>query len=110
MACTFHRAFDELPDPAEAVETLKRIGFHRVLTSGGELRAVQAAERLGQWQRLAGQEMDIVAAGSVRSGDIATLHSAGVRAFHSAASDSPDGRVSVNLLEDLIAAIHETSA
>lgn len=105
--CTFHRAFDELTEPAEAIDTLKRIGFLRVLTSGGERRAVEAAESLGHWQRLAGEEMDIVAAGSVRSADVPLLRNAGVRAFHSAASDSTDGRVNEHLLQDLIAAIHE---
>lgn len=39
--CTFHRAFDETPDPLEALEDVAKCGFTTVLTSGGKMDAVR---------------------------------------------------------------------
>lgn len=35
IACTFHRAFDLVENPSEALEQLIELGFSRILTSGG---------------------------------------------------------------------------
>ena len=41
-----HRCIDLTPDPVEAVETAIALGFDRILTSGGAVRAVDGVGRL----------------------------------------------------------------
>ena len=41
-----HRCIDLTPDPVEAVETAIALGFDRILTSGGALRAVDGIGKL----------------------------------------------------------------
>ena len=43
---TLHRAFDRVPDQAEALEEAISLGIPRILTSGGAPAAPEAAERL----------------------------------------------------------------
>ena len=52
MQTTLHRCFDLVPDPAAALETAIALGFDRVLTSGGAVRAV---EGLGMLRALLAQ-------------------------------------------------------
>src|SRR5690606_32459312 len=59
---TFHRAFDEVPDQVAALERCRELGVHRILTSGGEPRAIDAVDRLRHLTRLAGN-MPVIAAG-----------------------------------------------
>lgn len=101
---TFHRAFDRLEDPEKALEMLAGLGFSRVLSSGGTGKAVDHAARLGQYTQWAGSRLTIVAAGGVRAGDIPSLKAAGVIAFHSAASGSPDGHADPDILQELLQA------
>jgi len=46
MSVTFHKAFDQVPDPDEALETLISLGVDRVLTSGCRPSASEGAEVL----------------------------------------------------------------
>ncbi len=46
LDCTLHRCFDLVPDPAEALETAIALGFRRILTSGGALRASDGAAQI----------------------------------------------------------------
>ncbi|MBD9649601.1 copper homeostasis protein CutC [Ensifer sp. ENS09] len=46
LGMTLHRAFDLVPDFAEAMETAVELGFERILTSGGAKSAPQAIDRL----------------------------------------------------------------
>ncbi|WP_413991680.1 copper homeostasis protein CutC [Labrys okinawensis] len=48
LGMTLHRAFDLVPDIAEAVEVAVAVGFERILTSGGALTALAGLERLKQ--------------------------------------------------------------
>ena len=46
LGMTLHRAFDLVPDFAEAMEAAVELGFERILTSGGAKSAPQAIDRL----------------------------------------------------------------
>jgi copper homeostasis protein len=48
MEVTFHRAFDRCLDPFEALEVLCEVGCNRILTSGQQLKAIDALELIGQ--------------------------------------------------------------
>lgn len=53
MELVLHRAVDLAPDPVEAVEIAVELGFARILSSGGALRAVDGLDRLAAMQRQA---------------------------------------------------------
>lgn len=48
LGLTLHRAFDLVPDIADAVETAIALGFDRILTSGGEKTALEGVAGLEQ--------------------------------------------------------------
>ncbi|GLS23628.1 copper homeostasis protein CutC [Labrys miyagiensis] len=48
LGMTLHRAFDLVPDIAEAMEVAVALGFERILTSGGALIALAGLARLKQ--------------------------------------------------------------
>jgi copper homeostasis protein len=100
---TFHRAFDLLQQPEHHLEVLASMGFARVLSSGGQGRAIDHIDRLSHWQQLAGDGLDVVAAGGVRATQLQQWREAGVRAVHSAASQRPDGRADREELQTLLA-------
>lgn len=79
---TFHRAVDTLDDPLAAVDELCRLGFTRVLTSGGAERSVDGADLLAQMVEVAAGRLQVMAGGGVRPADVATLVAAGVDAVH----------------------------
>ncbi|WP_104662421.1 copper homeostasis protein CutC [Ensifer adhaerens] len=56
LGMTLHRAFDLVPDFAEAMEIAVDLGFERILTSGGAKSAPQAIDRLAEiTERAAGR-------------------------------------------------------
>ena len=59
---TFHRAFDDLPDPLEAIRTLKTLPqVDRILTVGGSGEWPHRRACLHEWQRRASPEIKILA-------------------------------------------------
>lgn len=88
---TFHRAFDLLPDPLAAAETLVELGVTRILTSGGAVRSIDGIETLRSLaQRFSGR-LQIMAGGGVRVQDIHALLAAGVDAVHLSARQPIEG-------------------
>ncbi len=98
---TFHRALDLIRDVPTALEYLVTRGVHRVLTSGGRSRAVDALSELQQYREVVQDQMQIVAAGKVRPDQIPLFRKAGCASIHSAATERPDGRADVNLIRQL---------
>ena len=80
---TFHRAFDEVPDPARALETLIDAGVQRVLTGGGKGTAIEGATVLRSLVEQAGDRISVMAGGKVRGGNARELVArTGVRELH----------------------------
>jgi len=71
-AC-FHRAFDFTADPAGALEQLIELGFARVLTSGGEGRAVDGAGRIAELIARAAGRIAVIPGGGVRPENVVEL-------------------------------------
>ncbi|CAL3970214.1 unnamed protein product [Diplocarpon coronariae] len=98
MPCTFHRAFDEIPEEGQqdALLDLVKAGFRNVLTSGGEANAVEGKEALKKLVLASRQKIDIIVGGGVRSGNLETLKETKAEWFHSSAvlggGDVADGR------------------
>lgn len=86
MQVTFHRAFDRVNDPFEALEKVIQLGCHRILTSGLKPTAMEGADLLKQLVQQAGDKIKIMPGSGVRSDNIETLATlTGARAFHSSA-------------------------
>lgn len=74
LKVTFHRAFDALPNPLDAMKALMDVGVDRILTSGtawdGNETAVDGVEQLRKICERAGDRIEIVIGGGVNRGNI----------------------------------------
>lgn len=73
MSVTFHRAFDMVPDPQVALETLVDLGVDRVLTSGLEPTALEGAETIAQLVQHADGRIIIMAGGGIHERNVARI-------------------------------------
>jgi copper homeostasis protein len=73
MQVTFHKAFDELGDPFEGIETLIRLGADRILTSGTKTTAEEGTHILNRIIEKANGRIIIVAAGKVTANNLPEL-------------------------------------
>ncbi len=79
---TFHRAFEELPDPIVALHQLERSpAVDRVLTSGGGGDWACKVERMREWARVS-PSIGILAGGGVDLAALRVLARAGVTEAH----------------------------
>ena len=86
MQATFHRAFDRVANPAEALETLIELGFERILTSGLRPRGVEGIEMLSQLVKQANERIIIMPGSGVNSENIIFIaKGSGVKELHSSA-------------------------
>jgi copper homeostasis protein len=92
LGMTLHRAFDLVPDVAEAVEAAVKLGFERILTSGGALTAPAGVEGLRRAMAAARGRIGIMPGSGLTAGTIAGLLDA-VPAYevHSSCSISKEG-------------------
>lgn len=80
---TFHRAFDLVRDPHEALETLVACGVERVLTSGGAPTALDGADAIAALVARAGERLGVIAGGGIREATVRELvRRGGVREIH----------------------------
>ncbi|MFV9423917.1 copper homeostasis protein CutC [Microbacterium sp. S1037] len=94
---TFHRAFDNLADLDAGLDRLADLGVTRVLTSGGEARAVDALAVLRRLVSRAGRDIEIMAGSGVRSDNVARIAATGVHAVHASAKRAVTGTPGVAL-------------
>lgn len=84
---TFHRAFDETPDPERSLEVLVEARVRRVLTAGGSLTARDNADMLAVLIRRAADRLEILVGGGVREDHVGHLVAfTGAREVHARAS------------------------
>jgi copper homeostasis protein len=67
---TFHRAFDRLTSPADALEPLVDLGIGRILTSGGASSASEGLDQLAALVERARGRIVILAGGGVRAHNV----------------------------------------
>ncbi|MBL7259592.1 copper homeostasis protein CutC [Paractinoplanes lichenicola] len=94
---TFHRAFDALADPAEAIDDLVKLGVRRILTSAGASRVADALPALARLVSTAADRIEIMAGGGVRPDVIAAIVQTGVPAVHASAKRTLPGTGGVSL-------------
>lgn len=89
LPVTFHRAFDESTDLAQALEDVVQTGAARILTSGGASSALEGAESIGSLVNAAADRITIIPGAGINAANI--LGIAGVthaREFHSGLSSA----------------------
>jgi copper homeostasis protein len=83
MSLTFHRAFDMVRQPLQALESLVELGVDRILTSGGEASVPEALDQIGRLVEAAGDRIFIMPGGGVRGDNIQeVVRRTGVREIH----------------------------
>jgi copper homeostasis protein len=94
LGVTFHRAFDRVVDPYEAMEDLIRIGCERVLTSGGRPTAMEGLFVLNQLVRQADERIIIMPGSGVRAKNIIEIaKQTGAREFHTSARKQEESKM-----------------
>lgn len=101
MDVTFHRAFDEVPDVFEALDTLKELGIQRILTSAGPGGASENLDKLTELVEEAEDELIIMPGGGIRPLNIRAIMETGAIEFHSACMQSGENRVNVEMVQQL---------
>lgn len=88
LSVTFHRAFDEVADPFEAMERLIALGVNRILTSGGAPTARKGEAMLANLVSASRGRIGIIAAGRVRPANVQALIAAtGIGEVHAHLTD-----------------------
>jgi copper homeostasis protein len=99
LPVTFHRAFDECRDAAQALETVIALGATRILTSGQAATALEGAAGIAEVVRLAAGRIGIVAGGGITGSNVAALvRASGVREVHFSVRDTDKTRRVVEAL------------
>ena len=105
---TFHRAFEELSDPQEAIKTLKQFpAVDCILTSGGKGNQEQKIENFRLCLEAASPEIMILAGGGMTNEMMNILQKqAGIQDFHFGTFVREpkvfDGRVEENLVREIV--------
>ncbi len=98
MSVTFHRAFDLCADPFAALESIIRLGFHRLLTSGRAATAEKGIPLLRQLVEQAAGRISVMPGCGVGPGNAALiLRETGAREIHASAREWMDSRMRYRL-------------
>jgi len=105
--CTFHRAFDEIAveEMEEQLDKVIDCGFRSLLTSGGGKNAVEGGKVLKRLVERAGDRIDVIVGGGVRSGNLEELReTTGARWYHSSAvlENEKADEEEVKLLKEMV--------
>jgi copper homeostasis protein len=94
----FHRAFDGVRNPPEALEQLIDLGVRRIMTSGGRPTAADGAARIRRLIELAAGRIEILPAGGIRPANARSIISqTGCDQLHTSLRDRT-GRMDVRWL------------
>ncbi len=86
MSFTFHRAFDIVSKPKEALLQLIALGVHRLLTSGQQEKAEDGIDLLLELQKLAKNKLTILPGSGINSENCIHFKNTGFTEIHSSAS------------------------
>lgn len=94
LELVLHRCIDLVPDMGAALEEAVALGFHRILTSGGETTAEAGAARIGALVRRAAGRITVMPGSGVNPGNAAMLKGLGIGEIHAscAAATPVSGR------------------
>lgn len=82
LEATFHRAFDQVPNPTESLNQIIDMGFQRLLTSGLKPTAIEGIELIRSLQKTFGDKIQIMAGSGVGENNAIELASTGINNLH----------------------------
>lgn len=82
LKVTFHRAFDMVKDPEQALEAIIKAGCCRILTSGLKNTAEEGIGNLKKIVKQADGRIQIMAGSGVNAGNVLKIAATGVTAVH----------------------------
>jgi len=98
LELTLHRSVDLMPKPLEAVDIAIALGFRTILTSGGQLKALDGAETVAAMVARAGDRLEILGGSGLNPGNVvAFIRKTGVKAVHGSFS-APWPEIDPNLV------------
>ena len=101
MSTTFHRAFDEIADPFDALESIIDLKFDRILTSGQKENAKEGIKLITQLAERSKNRISIMPGSGIRSSNIDLfLKNKNINEIHT--SSYSDGKFSNNELKKII--------
>ena len=86
LSFTFHRAFDLVVNPFEALKKLKKLEVDRILTSGQNTTAEKGIEQLKKLNKKATNSISIMPGGGINSENVMLFKKAGFSEIHCSAS------------------------
>ncbi|MFT5237466.1 MAG: copper homeostasis protein [Flavobacteriaceae bacterium] len=86
MEFTFHRAFDVVKDPSEAIESIMQLGVIRLLSSGQQHKAIEGIEMLKQLKSLSEGKLQIMPGSGINSENALAFKEVGFEAIHFSAT------------------------
>ncbi|WP_299113744.1 copper homeostasis protein CutC [uncultured Winogradskyella sp.] len=107
---TFHRAFDEVVNPAEALEQLIDLGVERVLTSGQEKSAEEGLDILEQLNKVTNGRINILAGGGISPENASKFKEVGLKEIHASASVKIDQADSVFAMQQTVSDVSTIKA
>jgi copper homeostasis protein len=109
LKATFHRAFEELPDPIMAIRELKRHSQIDCILSGISIEASSAAlDRFVEWDRAARPEIGMLLGGGIDEKTIdAFCKGSSIRAFHVGRAVREQKRIDGAVLAERVREIEE---
>ncbi|QQL50645.1 copper homeostasis protein CutC [Mucilaginibacter ginkgonis] len=86
LGATFHRAFDVCSNYSQALEDIIDLGFERVLTSGGQITAIEGMSTINHLVKQSAGRIGIMAGSGVNAHNVADLiRITGVTEVHTSA-------------------------
>lgn len=103
MDLTFHRAFDQVIDQEEALETIIDLGFDRILTSGGMPTVPEGIRQIANLIRQADERIIVMPGGGINNFNFKDVaEHTGAREFHMSAKKVIKSPVEFRPRRDLI--------
>ena len=87
LAFTFHRAFDIVPNPKDALDQLIDLGANRILSSGQHSKAIDGLENLIELKQRAKNRLTLLVGSGVNSENAKTFKEEGFEEIHASASE-----------------------
>ncbi len=107
LSVTFHRAFDETPDPFDALEDIIAIGADTLLTSGQKSSAPRGMDLIRDLVERAGGRIKILAGAGINEANVAIIiRETGVQQIHVATGVQKNGKTDAGLVGRLLMSIN----